>query len=80
MNGAWPGGPCPQCGDEMPARVIHCRTCRTLLNRELTEDSVEIPVFMPLPEIAKVSEGGAGGHYVECPGARKNSAFTTSTA
>ncbi|MBL8818138.1 MAG: zinc ribbon domain-containing protein [Planctomyces sp.] len=69
MNGAWLGGPCPQCGDDMPARVVHCRTCRALLNSELTEDSVEIPVFVPLPELAVVEEGAAsGGHYVECPG------------
>lgn len=29
MSGEWPGGPCPQCGDDMPAKVIHCQTCRT---------------------------------------------------
>lgn len=67
-NGAWPGGPCPQCGDDMPARLIHCRTCRALLNTELTEDSVEMPVFVPLPELAVISAAPPKGHYLECPG------------
>ncbi len=68
MNGAWPGGPCPQCGDDMPARVVHCRTCRALLNSELTEDSVEIPVFVPLTVIEAIAAAPPKGHYVECPG------------
>ena len=41
-RGAWQGGPCHQCGDDMPANLVHCQTCRALLNSELTEDSVEI--------------------------------------
>ncbi|MFO0425072.1 MAG: hypothetical protein ACK526_00780 [Planctomyces sp.] len=52
----------------MPARLIHCRTCRALLNTELTEDSVEMPVFVPLPEIAVIAAAPARGHYVQCPG------------
>ena len=68
MNGAWQGGPCPQCGDDMPARVVHCRTCRALLNSELTEDSVEIPQFVPLPELAVIAAAPPKGHYVKCPG------------
>jgi len=52
----------------MPARVVHCRTCRHLLNTELTEDSVEIPHFVPLPEIAVIAAAPPRGHYVECPG------------
>lgn len=68
MNGAWPGGPCPQCGDHMPARVVHCRSCRTLLNSELTEDSVEIPPFVPLPELSVIAAASPKGHYVKCPG------------
>jgi hypothetical protein len=68
MNGAWPGGPCPQCGDDMPARVVHCRSCRALLNSELTEDSIEIPVFIPLPELAVIAAASPRGHYVSCPG------------
>ena len=68
MNGAWLGGPCPQCGDEMPPRVVHCQTCRALLNSELSEDSVEIPPFVPLPELAVIAAASPQGHYVICPG------------
>ncbi|MEZ6039182.1 MAG: hypothetical protein R3C20_01660 [Planctomycetaceae bacterium] len=52
----------------MPARVVHCRTCRALLNSELTEDSVEIPKFVPLPELVVIAAAPPRGHYVECPG------------
>jgi hypothetical protein len=70
-GGAWPGGPCPQCGDEMPARVVHCRTCRALLNTELKEDSIEMPVFVPLPEIDVIAAALPKGHYVLCPGCQQ---------
>jgi len=70
-NGAWKGGPCPRCGDDMPPRVVHCQTCRVLLNSELSEDSVEIPIFVPLPEIAVVSQATPRGHYVQCPGCQE---------
>lgn len=52
----------------MPARVVHCQTCRALLNSELSEDSVEVPVFVPLPEVAVVTHAKPKGHYVQCPG------------
>ncbi len=68
MNGAWPGGSCPQCGDQMPARIVHCRSCRALLNSELSEDSIEIPQFVPLPELAVIAAASPKGHYVSCPG------------
>lgn len=71
MNGAWPGGPCPQCGDDMPPRVVHCRTCRALLNSELTEDSIEMPTFVPLPELAVIAAASPKGHYVVCPGCKE---------
>jgi uncharacterized protein (DUF983 family) len=63
----WPGGPCPECGEEMPERVIHCRNCRTLLNTDLEPDSVEIPMFVPLQEIESVAELPIRGFYVLCP-------------
>lgn len=69
--GAWQGGPCPQCGEDVPANVVHCRNCRTLLNSELTEDSIEIPAFIPLPEIQQLKMVKTRGHYVSCPGCRK---------
>ncbi len=68
VRGAWKGGACPQCGHEMPANVVHCVSCRALLSSELTEDSVGIPVFIPLPEIQIMKIAKARGHYVRCGG------------
>ena len=68
MSGEWPGGPCSQCGEEMPPRLVHCRSCRALLNSELTEDSIEIPSFFALPEISVTASASPRGHYVSCPG------------
>ena len=70
MNGAWPGGPCPQCGDEMPARLVHCRSCRAMLNSELTEDSIVIPDFFMLPEVTDLKSAASRGCYIPCPGCR----------
>lgn len=69
---AWPGGPCPSCGEEMPERLIHCFNCRALLNTDLEPDSVEIPEFVPLKEIGAESEETTiripvRGHYLHCP-------------
>lgn len=64
---AWPGGPCPECGEEMPENLIHCRTCRALLNTDLEQDSVEIPVFAPLPELDSFVEIRPTGYYIACP-------------
>ena len=63
----WQGGPCPQCGDDMPPALIHCQSCRALLNPELETDSVEIPAFMPLQEIETMVEVAPTGHYISCP-------------
>lgn len=67
-QGAWQGGPCPGCGDDMPANVVHCMSCRTMLNSELRDDSIEIPVFVPLPEIKIMKIAKARGHYIRCNG------------
>lgn len=64
---SWPGGPCPTCGEEMPANLIRCVNCRTLLNEDLEVDSVEIPEFIPLPEIESFLEASPRGYYVGCP-------------
>ena len=64
---AWPGGPCPQCGEFMPENLIHCQTCRALLNEELETDSVEVPAFIPLEEINSMVELRPKGFYVLCP-------------
>lgn len=63
---AWPGGPCPQCGDDMPENLIHCQTCRALLNDELKADSVQIPEFIPLQEIEDMVQLNLNGNYITC--------------
>lgn len=68
---SWPGGPCPQCGDDMPERLIHCQTCRALLNAELQADSVEIPQFIPLQEVETMVQMVASGKYVKCGSCQK---------
>lgn len=64
---AWPGGPCPECGEDMPPKLIRCVSCRTLLNEDLQPDSVEIPKFEPLKEIAACVETEPRGYFVICP-------------
>ena len=64
---AWPGGPCPQCGDDMPENLVHCQNCRALLNDDLYKSSVEIPAFVPLQEISSMVEVEAVGYHIECP-------------
>lgn len=51
----------------MPAALVHCQSCRALLNPDLQADSVEIPEFVPLQEIATMIEVEPRGHYVACP-------------
>lgn len=68
VRGAWKGGACPGCGEDMPANVVHCIQCRMLLNSELSEDSIEIPEFIPLPEIQEMKNASARGHYIRCDG------------
>ena len=68
---AWPGGPCPHCGEAMPENLIHCQNCRALLNSDLDPDSVEIPTFIPLREIATMIDVEPVGLYVGCPTCRR---------
>ena len=63
----WSGGPCPQCGDVMPARVVHCRSCRRLLNDDLKVETVVAPSFVPLRELAAVAIAAPRGRYDDCP-------------
>jgi Zn-finger nucleic acid-binding protein len=63
----WPGGPCYVCGEDMPARLVHCRSCRALLNSDLEEDSIEIPVFVPMQELECMAEMAPRGLFLECP-------------
>lgn len=72
----WPGGECPVCSERMPENLVHCQVCRALLNPDLESDSVEIPQFVPLREIATVpenlvSETDLRGFYIPCPHCEK---------
>ncbi len=64
---AWPGGACPECGDEMPARLIRCATCRALLNNDLNPERIELPEFVPLQEVESVIDAHPIGYYLNCP-------------
>jgi transcription elongation factor Elf1 len=68
---AWPGGPCPDCGDEMPPRVLRCRTCGALLNTELQPGVIEAPEFVLLPEVSPVTDITANGYFIGCPNCEK---------
>ena len=51
----------------MPPNLIHCQRCRALLNEDLHRSSVEIPVFIPLQEVASMVDVEPAGYHVECP-------------
>lgn len=64
---AWPGGPCPNCGEDIPANIVSCRNCRQLLNSDLQRDSIHEPEFVPLTELSTRLEVEVRGMYVACP-------------
>lgn len=64
---AWPGGPCPSCGEGMPARLVRCRDCRTLLNNDLEPAQIEIPQFQPMEVLDSFVELPPRGFCVACP-------------
>src|SRR5690606_18054830 len=64
---AWDGGPCPDCQDDMPPRLIHCQSCGALLNNDLQPKAIELPEFVPLAEVATMLEARPVGFYVGCP-------------
>ncbi|MFN0195175.1 MAG: hypothetical protein ACKVT0_00390 [Planctomycetaceae bacterium] len=64
---AWPGGPCPICSEYMPEHLVHCQSCRALLNPDLMQDSVELPAFQPLQEIIVMIDVVPDGLFVHCP-------------
>jgi hypothetical protein len=51
----------------MPAKMVRCRKCRTLLNTDLDPDSVEIPQFVPLQELDSYQVIQPIGCYLLCP-------------
>lgn len=68
---AWPGGSCPQCGEDVPPRIVRCRNCRCLLNNDLQPEAITTPEFVPLPIIETVVELHFEGFYIDCPGCQK---------
>lgn len=64
---AWEGGPCPDCSDDMPPKLIHCQTCGALLNSDLQPKQIELPEFVPLQEVASMMDVKPVGFYVGCP-------------
>ena len=64
---AWPGGPCPDCGQDMPANLVHCQFCRALLNSDLHRSDVEIPAFFELQEVDNLMDAEVAGYFVLCP-------------
>lgn len=64
---AWPGGPCPECGDTMPPRVLRCRTCGAILNPEIQVRPLLPPEPVVLPEAPSVLPVTPRGSYVGCP-------------
>lgn len=67
----WTGGACPNCGEWMPPKQIHCRECRHLLNPELALSSVEIPEFVPLQELRSEAQIAPRGVFIDCPKCRQ---------
>lgn len=67
---AWPGGACPECGEMMPEKLIHCQSCRALLNPDLNAARVPVPAFQPLREIHAMIEVEPSGYYIGCPNCR----------
>jgi|GEM_PF-262673 len=64
---AWPGGPCPDCGQDMPKNLVHCQFCRCLLNSAFVENQVSVPEYFDLQEITNVVEAPVAGYHVQCP-------------
>src|SRR3954468_24124011 len=64
---AWPGGNCPDCGEYMPEKLIHCQSCRALLNSDLGPGNIVVPEFIPLPEVEVMVDVEAQGFFVGCP-------------
>jgi uncharacterized protein (DUF983 family) len=51
----------------MPEAMVRCRNCRTLLNTDLEVNSVEVPAFVPLPELETMTEIEPLGIFATCP-------------
>lgn len=64
----WPGGPCPSCGADVPARVVRCHSCQHLLNAKLQAPAaIQVPEYQPLPELTSCPRAVTRGVYMLCP-------------
>ncbi len=68
---AWPGGACPECGIQMPAKLIRCANCRAMLNSDLVPKEIAYPEFVPLQEVLTVLDVPIRGDFVRCPSCAK---------
>lgn len=68
---AWPGGPCPDCGDEMPPKILRCRTCGATLNPSVEFPPLEAPAPVVLPELKLSLEAAPRGAFIGCPNCEK---------
>ncbi|MEZ5943697.1 MAG: hypothetical protein R3C18_20065 [Planctomycetaceae bacterium] len=59
---SWPGGPCPQCGEEMPPRMVRCRYCKFSLEESTdgngggsleSRTAQEVPAPSPTPPVKR---------------------------
>lgn len=50
----------------MPERLIHCQSCRALLNPDLEVEHAPIPEFEPLPELECMVDAHPKGYFVHC--------------
>lgn len=67
----WPGGHCPDCGEEVPANVVRCRTCGRILNSDLDIPIIVSPTPLDLPELTPMQEATPRGLFVGCPNCEK---------
>ena len=64
----WNGGLCPGCGEEVPAKVLRCPSCRELLDPELSAHEIQAPEFAPLAEVAGPAIVRPKAERTRCPG------------
>ena len=64
---AWTGGPCPNCGDDVPPKVLRCPACRTLLDPELSHHEFRPPSFAELPELDAADHVRPKAELTRCP-------------
>ena len=63
----WTGGPCPGCGEDVPAKVLRCPSCRTLLDPELSHHEFRPPEFAALPELDAARHVRPKAELTRCP-------------